>query len=134
MQTEELAMQDDETAIRQLVADWMAASAAGDNARVLELMTDDVVFLLPGRPPMRKADFQAAQTAQQPFDIRGESDIQEIKVLGDWAWCWNRLTVTMTPPGGTPVVRAGNVLSILRKQNGRWAIARDANMLSLDAG
>jgi uncharacterized protein (TIGR02246 family) len=126
-------MHDDEKAIRQLVADWMAASLAGDTARVLELMTDDVVFLLPGRPPMRKADFEAAQTAQQSFDVRGESDIQEIKVLGDWAWCWNRLKVTMTPPGGEPMVRAGNVLSILQKQNGRWAIARDANMLSVVA-
>ena len=45
-------MQNDEQAIRQLVATWMAATKAGDMETVLSLMADDVVFLLPGRPPM----------------------------------------------------------------------------------
>ena len=31
----------------------MRASAAGDVERVLGLMAEDVVFLLPGQPPMR---------------------------------------------------------------------------------
>lgn len=124
-------MHSDEAAIRQLVSDWMTASATGDTQRVLELMADDVVFLLPGRPPMYKSDFKAAQTAQQQIEISGQSDIQEIKLLGDWAWCWNKLTVTMTPREGKPIKRAGNVLSILQKQNGRWVIVRDANMLTV---
>jgi uncharacterized protein (TIGR02246 family) len=126
------AMHNDETAIRQLVATWLEASAAGDFAQVLQLMADDVVFLLPGQPAMYKADFAAAQTAQRSFDIKAESNIQEIKLLGDWAYCWNKLTVTMTPRDGKmPVKRAGDVLSILQKKNGRWVIVRDANMLSL---
>ena len=46
-------------------------------------------------------------------------------------WMWTRLTVTMTPKdGGRPVERAGNTLSVLNKQAGRWIIARDANMLA----
>jgi uncharacterized protein (TIGR02246 family) len=45
-------MQSDEQEIRQLVATWMAATKAGDIDTVLPLMTEDVVFLLPGRPPM----------------------------------------------------------------------------------
>jgi ketosteroid isomerase-like protein len=53
-------------------------------------------------------------------------------LLGDWAYCWNKLSVTMTPNDGKPPVkRAGNVLSILQKQNGRWVIVRDANMLGV---
>jgi len=122
----------DEAAIRQLVATWLDASAAGNAERVLTLMADDVVFLLPGQPPMYKADFAAAQTAQRSFDMKAESEIQEIKLLGDWAYCWNKLSVTMIPHDGKPPVkRAGNVLSILQKQNGRWVIVRDANMLSI---
>ena len=31
---------------------------------------------------------------------------------------------------GQPMTRAGHTLSILRKQDGRWLLARDANMLS----
>lgn len=49
----------DEAKIRHLVATWMAATRAGDVATVMGLMADDVVFLMPGRPPMSKADFQA---------------------------------------------------------------------------
>lgn len=125
-------MHSDEQAIRQMIADWMNASKAGDHERVLELMSDDVAFLLPGRPPMRKADFETAQNAQRDFDIDGQTDIQEIQVLGDWAWVWNHLTVTMTPHGGKPVTRKGNVLSVLRKQaNGQWVIHRDANLLTI---
>jgi uncharacterized protein (TIGR02246 family) len=127
-------MHNDEQAIRQLVADWMAASKAGDVDAVLNLMSDDVVFLVPGQAPMRKADFAAAakaQSGQGAAAIDGNSEIQEIKVLGDWAFMWTRLSVTVTPPGGAePVVRAGHTLTILHKEQGRWVLARDANLLA----
>jgi len=42
-------MTDDERAIRQLVNMWMAATKAGDLAAVLDLMTDDVLFMTSGR-------------------------------------------------------------------------------------
>jgi ketosteroid isomerase-like protein len=45
---------------------------------------------------------------------------------------WTRLAVTVTPKdGGAPVKRAGNTLSILKKQNGAWALYRDANLLAV---
>ena len=126
-------MQSDEQEIRHLVSTWMAASKAGDIETVLSLMADDAVFLLPGQPVMRKTDFAVAARAQSgegapKFD--GRSEIQEIKILGDWAFMWSKLTVIVTPPGGVqPVTRAGHTLSILKKQNGKWMLARDANML-----
>ena len=131
-------MQNDEEEIRQLVSTWMAASKAGDVETVLSLMADDVVFLVPGQPVMRKADFAAAARAQSgkgkleeapQFD--GESEIQEIRILGDWAFMWTKLTVVVTPPGGVqPMTRAGHTLSILNKQSGKWVLARDANLLA----
>jgi ketosteroid isomerase-like protein len=52
-------------------------------------------------------------------------------VLGDWAYLRNYLTVSVTPPGGAPVRRAGYTLSILRKEaSGKWVLARDANLLA----
>jgi ketosteroid isomerase-like protein len=61
----------DDHAIRSLVEAWMRATAAGDLPRVLELMDDDVVFLVAGRPPMRgKGDFAAASNA-----MRGRSPV-----------------------------------------------------------
>ena len=127
-------MQTDEQEIRQLISTWMTATKAGDVEKVLSLMADDVVFLVPGQPPMRKADFASkarAQSGQDAPQIDGSSEIQEIKVLGEWAFMWTRLTVVMTPPNGAePMRRAGHTLTILKKQNGRWVIARDANLLA----
>jgi uncharacterized protein (TIGR02246 family) len=124
-------MQNDEQAIRDLISTWLSASKAGDTEKVLRLMTDDVVFLVCGRPPMRgKTDFAASQAALAEVDIDAISEIQEIKVLGDWAYVWTRLSVVMTPKkGGDANRRAGNTLSILQKQGGTWLLARDANML-----
>jgi uncharacterized protein (TIGR02246 family) len=126
-------IKNDEQAIRDLVANWLSASKAGDTDKVLALMAEDVVFLTPGHPPMRgKAAFAASQSALKDIDLDATSDIQEIKILGDWAYVWTNLTVVMTPKkGGAPVKRAGNTLSILQKQNGAWVIARDANMLAV---
>lgn len=128
-------MSHDEQQIRQLVSDWMSASQAGDVAKVLSLMTDDAVFLIAGRPqPMRKADFAAVAQAQAGPGgpkIEGHSDIQEVQVLGDWAFMWSRLQVKMTPPGAAaPTERAGHTLTVLKKEQGRWLLARDANMLA----
>jgi uncharacterized protein (TIGR02246 family) len=126
-------MQHDEQEIRQLVSTWMAATKAGEIEKVLSLMSDDVVFLIPGQPVMRKDDFAALAQAQAGtpaprFD--GTSEIQEIKVLGDWAFMWTKLTVVVTPPDGAQsMMRAGHTLSILKKENGKWVLARDANML-----
>ena len=53
-------MQNDEQEIRQLVSTWMAATKAGDVEKVLSLMADDVVFLMPGQPVMRKSEFAVA--------------------------------------------------------------------------
>ncbi len=125
-------MPTDEDEITQLVATWLDASRAGDTGKVLSLVTDDVVFLTPGHPPMRgKAAFAASLASLKWFDIQARSEIEEIEILGDWAWMWTRLTVTMTPEnGGPPVERAGNTLSILNRRAGAWKIARDANMLA----
>jgi uncharacterized protein (TIGR02246 family) len=64
-------MTDDEAAIRQVVETWMVASRKGDLETVLALMTDDVVFMVPGRsrsaskpsPPPSKAWARQRSTA-----------------------------------------------------------------------
>ena len=124
----------DEREIRELVSTWMAATRDGDLDTVLTLMADDVVFLVHGREPMiGKAAYAAAtraMAAQGTPTIDGHSDIREIVVHGDVAFMWAHLTVVITPPGGAPMKRAGHTLTVLRKERGRWVIARDANLLA----
>jgi len=127
-------MSPDEAEIRKLVATWMDATKRGDVEGVLALMTDDAVFLVPGRPPMGKTEFAAgarAQASGQAPKFDGTSEIQEVQVVGDWAFMWTRLRVVATPPDGSPPVeRAGHTLTVLRKEGGRWKLARDANLLA----
>lgn len=124
----------DEQQIRELVARWHAASRDGDVDTVLTLMTDDVVFLVAGRPPMNKTEFAALSrgAAGHPAPALDSSfEIREIHVAGDLAYLWAQLAVTVLPPQGPPVERAGHTLTILRRTNGRWQIARDANLLTV---
>ncbi|HEY9278517.1 MAG TPA: SgcJ/EcaC family oxidoreductase [Eoetvoesiella sp.] len=125
-------MTDDEHAIREVVGTWLAASKAGDLATVLGLMTDDVIFMVPGQEPFGKAEFSSISESMKNVRIEGKSDIQEIQVFGNWAYLRNYLEMTMAPlGGGTPVRRSGYTLTILRKEiDGRWRLARDANLLA----
>jgi len=124
-------MTEDERAIRELVATWMSASRAGDTETVLGLIADDAQFMVVGQEPFGKDAFRAAAQPQKDMAIEGTSDIREIKVLGDWAFMRNYLTVTVTPPGAAPIRRAGWTLTILRKTDaGKWVLARDANLMT----
>ena len=123
----------DERAIRELVATWMQASQAGDLQTVLRLMTDDVIFMVPGREPFGKEAFAAASQGMKNVRMEGTSEIKELQVFGDWAYLRNYIQLTVTPPGGAPVKRSGYTLTILRKQpDGRWLLARDANLLAVE--
>ena len=125
-------MTDDEKQIRQVVETWMSATKRGDLDSVLGLMTEDAVFLVPGQAPMiGKQAYAKAAGMHTGVTFDGRSEIQEIVVVGDWAWMRQQLTVVVTPANDAPeTVRAGHTLSIFRKERGRWLLARDANLLA----
>jgi len=120
----------DDRAIREVHSTWIDAVNAGDLGRLLPWMADDVVFLTPGGEPFGKAEFENGMRGRS-FQVEGGSDIEELQVAGTWAWMRTHINVTMTPPDGQPLHRAGYTLTILRKEpDGRWVVARDANLLS----
>ena len=124
-------MTDDERAIRQVVDTWMAASQSGDLATILSLMTDDVIFMVPGEEPFGKEAFAAASKGMRNIQIEGSSEILELKVLSDWAFVRNRVEITATLPSGNTIRRSGYTLTLLRKEiDGQWRLARDANLLT----
>ncbi len=125
---------EDERAIRELVDTWLAATKAGDLRTVLSLMTEDVVFMVPGQKPFGKEAFEAASEGMTNVRIDGTSDIQEIQVLGDWAYLRTYIEMSMSRPDDEALVRrSGYTLTILRKEpDGRWRLARDANLLTAE--
>ena len=124
-------MTDDERAIRELIDTWMEASRRGDTDAVLKLMTDDIVFMTPGREPFGKAEFEAQSKSMAGMRIDGRAEVREVCVLGDWAWVRNHIDLTITPPGGEAAHRSGYTLSILQKgSDGKWRLARDANLVT----
>jgi len=123
-------MTEDERAIRELIDMWMEASRRGDLETVLGLMTDDIVFMTPGHEPFGKDEFRAQSQTMSGIEMNGRAEVREICVLGDWAWIRNYIDLTVTPPDGEPVHRAGYTLSILQKGgDGKWRLARDANLV-----
>ncbi|MBV8397170.1 MAG: SgcJ/EcaC family oxidoreductase [Acetobacteraceae bacterium] len=123
-------MTDDEEAIRDVVTEWMSATRRGDLAAVMALMTDDVVFIVPGQEPFGKAAFAEAAARRTGVKIDGVSDILELRVLGDWAFIRNRIEVAMTGPGGPAQRLSGYTLTLFQKgSDGQWRVARDANLV-----
>ena len=124
-------MTEDEQAIRAVVESWTRASQMGDAATVLSLMTEDAIFMVPGREPFGREVFEAAASTTNAAQIDGTNEIVEIQVFGDWAFTRNRLDLTVKPPAGESVRRSGYTLTLFRKEAGRWRLARDANLLTV---
>ncbi|MES2760374.1 MAG: SgcJ/EcaC family oxidoreductase [Pseudomonadota bacterium] len=128
-------MNPDEEAIRELIATWLRATRDGDVETVLDLMTPDAVFLVPGQPAMhgRDAFEKGLRGMLATHAIESSSEIEEVVVAAhcDFAYTRTTLSVTITSKhGNLPLQRTGTTLSIWRKcEDGKWRLARDANLL-----
>ena len=126
-------MGSDERAIREMHSTWIDAVNAGDLDRLLALMTDDVVFLNPGDEGLGRDGFSAKfSAAHQQLRICCVSELEEVVVVGEVAYTRSRDSLSVSPlAGGEENRLAGDRLTIYRKQpDGRWLLARDANVLS----
>jgi len=125
--------QDDKQAIRESVDTWLAASKNGDLSTLLELLADDVLFIVPGKEPFGKEAFAAANQEQMKnVETDATIDIKEIEVVGQWAWMRSFLEVSFTRDGKT-AKHSGHILNIWQKNSdGRWVIKRDANFVKPD--
>ena len=124
------AEEDDARQIRGLVDSWIAASNARDLPALMGIMTDDIVFMTPGRAPFGKAEFAADVERMKSVAIDARAEVQEIEVFGPRAYIRNHVRVELTSPGQAPKRVSGYAMSILRKgADGRWRIARDANLV-----
>jgi uncharacterized protein (TIGR02246 family) len=125
-----LSADEDARQIRALIHSWIAASKTHDLPALLGMMTDDVVFMTPGRAPFGKAEFAADVERMKGVAIDARAEVQEIEIFGPRAYVRNHVRVELTSPGQAPKRMSGYAMSVLRKEaDGGWRIARDANLV-----
>jgi uncharacterized protein (TIGR02246 family) len=125
-------MNNDEQAIRMWLDDWLRASAKGDSETMLAMLTDDMVFLVPGQPPFGKKEFKAAWDGpMKGAQVESKAELEECIASGNMACTRARLAVVITTLDGKVSRASSYTLSFFRKQlDSRWLLARDANLLT----
>lgn len=121
-----------ETAIRSWLNRWLAASTAGDYKTMLPMLSDDIVFVVPGQQPFGKKEFQAAwEGPMRGVRMDCKAELEECIVSGNIACTRTKLAVAMTMPDGNSSRAKGYTMSVFRQEpDGRWLLARDANLLT----
>lgn len=121
-----------ESEIRSWLDAWLRASAAGDYQTMLPMLADDIVFLVPGAPPFGKKEFRAAwEGPMKGARVESLAELEECLISGDMACTRTRLAVTITMADGNASRAKGYTLSMFRRRpDGRWLLARDANLLT----
>ena len=101
---------------------------ANDSDKMMSQWTDDIVLLQPTGPIMRgrEAIAQAFQGFESSEIVVYELDMQEVQVLGDYAFQWGTYRYGMRPrTGGNTVRSSGKLMRILQRQpDGSWKIYR----------
>jgi|SRR5690349_10091749 uncharacterized protein (TIGR02246 family) len=101
---------------------------ANDAGLMMSQWTDDIVLLQPGAPIMRgrAAIAEAFRVVERPEIVDYALDVQEVKVIGDYAFQWGTYRYSMRPRGGGETVHtSGKIMRILQRQlDGSWKIHR----------
>jgi uncharacterized protein (TIGR02246 family) len=122
-----------EQLVRKTHATWIGAVNAGDLLQLLSLMTDDVVFVSPGRPPFGRAEFSTGfLKAHEHSEVRCVSEVEELVISGNVARTRCRDSLSLQPrAGGKTTEFAGYRESVYQRQpDGRWLLAHDAHTLA----
>lgn len=120
---------DDEAAIRALRDAFLDSQQTGDAERNAQFYADDAIVMPPGAPS--NTGIGAIRTALVGvFDVyewSAREPIEEVQVLGDWAFTRTTWTAIRTDKDTrTAVELSGKAVHIYRRQSdGTWKIAID---------
>jgi len=110
--------------------EYVAAINSNDLEAVMDMLTEDVVFLAPHEPALigKQAVRHWAEGYLKAFKIHWEKETMDFIVAGDWAieyYAYRSYDVPVA--GGPPLRDAGKGINIYRYgADGRWRVARDA--------
>jgi len=107
-------MASDEREIRTVHSIWIDAVNAGDLARLLTLVAEDIVFLSPGQAPFGRQGFSSNfMAAHQQMQICCTSELEEVVVVGEVAYTRSRDALSVTPrAGGKEAQLAGHRMTV----------------------
>lgn len=118
----------DVEAIKAVNQQCLSAIKAGDLDTIVDLFTDDGVFMLPNEPTLTGKDAikSRLQTDMDKFTFDESWASEEIVVFGDWAFDRGSSKVIMTPKeGGDSIEDNGKYIWIFKRQpDGNWRYAR----------
>ena len=115
-ESEQTSDEADRNAILMLLDKWGLARRAKDVHAILELVTDDVVFLPSSVPPIKGKE--AVEEMYRAFfpryrEIKHEAVIEEVRVAGDWAFLWRTDELRLTPESGETEIH-------MKGKGGQW--------------
>ena len=118
----------DVAAIQALVQQEVGVRNAEDIEGWVQLFAADAVYLPDGGPPVStRAGLEAAAVSRSSrYRPNLQIVVDEIQILGDWAFVRSTVTGTLTPNRNANPIRVdGKELVIYRRQSdGAWKIAR----------
>jgi uncharacterized protein (TIGR02246 family) len=121
----------DVAAIRAVIDRAQDANNAGDITGWVALFEERAVYMPPGMEPVttRQGLEDAAISGFSRYRSNIRITVDELEVLGDWAWARTTVTGTATPYGdGNPIRIDMKALQILRRQpDGSWKVSRYIN-------
>jgi ketosteroid isomerase-like protein len=115
----------DRTAIGQVEENDLKLSRAQDWKGDSALFTEDAIQMPPNQAAVQgRPAIQGWMEAFPPISNYQEQSL-EVEGQGDLAYDRGTYSMTVTPPGATPIEDRGKYLFILRKQaDGSWKISR----------
>lgn len=119
-------------AIEELHRRDIAATKVYDIEALASLMTDDIVSLPPGQPPLvgkaaNLAMLEAGREESVKYEVVEYEQLwKEVQVEGDYAFEWGVFKGAVRPKAGGDVIRQDyNVVRVLKRQpDGSWKVHR----------
>ncbi len=120
----------DEAAINAIGDLWIQAYQAGDYDAIIDLYTEDAWIMARGRPKLegRAAIGRSFGGLAAGRDVDIDIVVEELELMGDWAWLVSEFTVTYGPaqdPSAQVQETARSLLIYKRGADGKWRIHRD---------
>jgi uncharacterized protein (TIGR02246 family) len=119
----------DESAIRELDAQWAKTAATGDLEGTVAYYTDDATLLPPNAPIA--SGKQAIRAVWATLLVPGASvtwqaNKVDVASSGDLAYLIGTYTLTMKDAQGKPATEHGKMIEVFRKQaDGKWKVVAD---------